>query len=68
MQKNLKTLGVIAILGASLAISGFAIQDVMAANSANKSSFQSAEMELIMASESGMDVGTGQGLLAYASM
>jgi len=37
MQKNLKTLGVIAILGASLAISGFAIQDVMASNGANKS-------------------------------
>ena len=37
MQKNLKLLGVIAILGASLAISGFAFQDVMAANGANKS-------------------------------
>ena len=36
MQKNLKMLSVIAILGATLAISGFAIQDAMAA-SANKS-------------------------------
>jgi hypothetical protein len=68
MQKNLKLLGVIAILGATLAISGFAVQDAMAANSANKSSFQSAEMELIMATSSGMDYGTGQGLLAYSSM
>lgn len=42
MQKNLKVLGAIAILGASLAISGFAIQDVMAA-SANKSVFSTAE-------------------------
>jgi hypothetical protein len=68
MQKNLTTLGVIAILGASLAISGFAIQDVMAANSANKSSFQSETMEVIMAAESGMDEGTGEGVLAYANM
>ena len=68
MQKNLKLLGVIAILGATLAISGIAVQDAMAANSANKTSFQSATMEVIMAAESGMDYGTGEGLLAYASM
>ncbi len=68
MQKNLTTLGVIAILGATLAISGIAIQDAMAANSANKSSFQSETMEVIMAAESGMDQGTGEGILAYASM
>ena len=67
MQKNLKLLGAIAILGATLAISGIAIQDAMAANSANKSSFQSETMELIMASTT-MDLGTGEGLLAYASM
>lgn len=67
MQKNLKLLGVIAILGATLAISGIAIQDAMAANSANKSSFQSETMEVIMAAED-MDQGTGEGLLAYASM
>ncbi len=67
MQKNLKLLGVIAILGATLAISGFAIQDAMAANSANKTSFQSETMEVIMASDI-MDNGTGAGLLAYASM
>jgi hypothetical protein len=36
MQKNLKLLGVIAILGASLAISGFAVQNAMASG-ANKS-------------------------------
>ena len=68
MQKNLKLLGAIAILGAALAISGFAIQDAMAANSANKTSFQSETMEVIMAAESSMDYGTGEGLLAYASM
>lgn len=37
MQKNLKLLGVIAILGASLAISGIVFQDAIAANSSNKS-------------------------------
>ena len=68
MQKNLTTLGVIAILGATLAISGIAIQDAMAANSANKSSFQSETMEVIMAAESGIDQGTGEGILAYATM
>lgn len=67
MQKNLKLLGAIAILGATLAISGVALQDAMAANSANKSSFQSATMELIMA-DANMDSGTGSGLLAHASM
>jgi hypothetical protein len=68
MQKNLTTLGVIAILGASLAISGFAVQDVMAANSANKSSFQSAEMNVIMAQNFGEDLGPGDVPLAFASM
>ncbi len=68
MQKNLKLLGVIAILGATLAISGIAIQDAMAAKSANKTAFQSMEMSVIMATESGLDQGTGDGLLAYASM
>ena len=68
MQKNLKLLGAIVILGATLAISGIAIQDAMAANSANKTSFQSETMEVIMAAESSMDNGTGAGLLAYASM
>jgi hypothetical protein len=67
MQKNLTTLGVIAILGASLAISGFAIQDAMAANSANKSSFDSDTMELIMANDL-VDNDSGNGTLAYASM
>ncbi len=67
MQTNLKLLGVIAILGATLAISGFAIQDAMAANSANKTSFQSMKMEVLMA-DTLMDQGTGEGLLAYASM
>jgi hypothetical protein len=67
MQTNLKLLGAIAILGATLAISGIAIQDAMAANSANKTSFQSMEMSVIMAAED-MDYGTGQGLLAYATM
>ena len=46
MQKNLTTLGVIAILGASLAISGFAIQDVMAA-SANKSVFSTGAPKVL---------------------
>jgi hypothetical protein len=68
MQKNLTTLGVIAILGATLAISGIAIQDAMAANSANKTSFQSMEMSVIMAAESGLEQGSGNGTLAYASM
>jgi len=66
MQKNLKLLGAIAILGASLAISGFAIQDAMAANSANKSSFQSASMEFIFASQSLNE--DGAGVLATATM
>jgi len=67
MQKNLKLLGVIAILGATLAISGIAVQDAMAANSANKTSYQSMEMSVIMAGQSGLDA-TGNGTLAYASM
>jgi len=67
MQKNLKLLGVIAILGATLAISGIAIQDAMAAQSANKTSFESLEMSVIMAAKD-MDYATGEGLLAYASM
>ena len=66
MQKNLKLLGTIAILGATLALSGFAIQDAMAANSANKSSFQSASMEVISVQDT-LDE-TGNGLLASASM
>ena len=68
MQKKLKLLGAIAILGATLAISGIAIQDAMAANSANKTSFQSAEMNVIMATNSGSNVGSGDGILAFASM
>lgn len=68
MQKNLKLLGAIAILGATLAISGIAIQDAMAANSANKTSFQSAEMDLIMAANNGNTDGPGDGILAFASM
>lgn len=66
MQKNLKLLGAITILAATLAISGIALQDAMAAQSANKSSFQSATMEVILASEDMNE--TGAGLLAYASM
>ncbi len=66
MQKNLKLLGAIAILGATLAISGIALQDAMAANSANKSSFQSASMEVISVQET-LDE-TGNGPLAFASM
>jgi hypothetical protein len=50
MQKNLKILGAIAILGASLALSGFAIQDAMAA-SANKSVFSTAEPQTVFSSE-----------------
>ena len=57
MQKNLTTLGVIAILGASLAISGFVIQDVMAAPSANKSAFNSDAPAFI--STSSVDNRTG---------
>ncbi len=68
MQKNLKLLGVMAILGASLAIGGVVFQDAIAANSANKSSFTSAEMNLIMANNLGSDVGSGDGMLAFASM
>jgi hypothetical protein len=68
MQKNLRLLGVIAILGATLAISGVAVQDAIAANSANKSSFQSAEMKTIMAANAGSDLDSGDGILAFASM
>jgi len=53
MQKNLKLLGVIAILGASLAISGFAIQDAMAAGGANKTVYSTNEPVLISGSEGG---------------
>lgn len=67
MQRKLTTLGVFAILGATLALGGFVLQDVTAANSANKSSFQSETMEVIMAAEL-MDSGSGDGTLAYASM
>jgi hypothetical protein len=66
MQTNLKLLGAIAILGATLAISGIALQDAMAANSANKSSFQSATMEVIMASNVMNE--DGAEMLAWASM
>ena len=52
MQKNLKLLGVIAILGASLAISGFVVQDAMAAKSANKSAVYTAEPKVITLAES----------------
>ena len=66
MQKNLKLLGAITILAATLAISGIALQDAMAANSANKSSFQSATMEVIV-NDGDMNT-SGNGTLAYASM
>jgi hypothetical protein len=45
MQKNLKMFSMIAILGASLAISGFLVQDAMA--SANKSVFQTEELNAV---------------------
>jgi hypothetical protein len=60
MQKNLKMLSVIAILGASLAISGFAIQDAMAAG-ANKSIYSTAAPAVLI-------VGDGTGTLAETSM
>ena len=60
MQKNLTTLGVIAILGASLAISGFVIQDAMAAG-ANKTVYSTNEPVVTFESE-------GEELLAYAEM
>lgn len=47
-QKNLKLLGVIAILGASLAISGFAVQDAIAA-SANKTVYDTDSMDTVFA-------------------
>ena len=52
MQKNLKLLGVMAILGASLAISGVVFQDAVATKSANKSAFYTAEPEVITLAES----------------
>ena len=61
MQKNLKLLGVIAILGASLAISGFAIQDAMAAGGANKTVYSTNEPVVISGSDGGV-------LLASAEM
>ena len=60
MQKNLKMLSVIAILGASLAISGFAIQDAMAAG-ANKSIYSTAAPAVLI-------VGDGTGPLAETSI
>ena len=66
MQKNLKLLGAITILAATLAISGIALQDAMAANSANKSSFQSATLAVINGDPEMNDDGVGT--LAYASM
>lgn len=56
MQKNLKVLGAIAILGAAFAISGIAIQDAMAA-SANKSVFTTDAPDVLT-------VGQGNGTLA----
>jgi len=47
MTKNLKLLGVIAILGASLAVSGFVIQDAMAASGANKTAYYTGTTETI---------------------
>ena len=67
MQTNLKLLGAISILGATLAISGIALQDAMAANSANKTSYQSADMTFITAEGSSLD-DTGNDLLAYAEI
>ncbi len=66
MQKNLKLLGAITILAATLAISGIVLQDAMAANSANKSSFQSATLAVINADPEMND--SGDGVLAYANM
>ncbi len=66
MQKNLKLLGAITILAATLAISGIALQDAMAANSANKSSFQSATLAVINGDPEMNEDGVG--ILAYASM
>jgi hypothetical protein len=66
MQRKLTTLGVFAILGATLALGGFVLQDVTAANSANKSSFQSATMEVVLADANMNEDGAGS--LAYASM
>ena len=60
MQKNLKMLSVIAILGATLAISGIAIQDAMAAG-ANKSVYSTAVPEVLI-------VGDGSGTLAETSI
>jgi hypothetical protein len=45
--KNLKLLGVIAILGASLAVSGFVIQDAMAASGANKTAYYTGDTQEI---------------------
>ena len=59
MQKNLKMLSVIAILGASLAISGIAVQDVMA--SANKSVYSTAAPAVLI-------VGDGNGVLAETTI
>jgi len=56
MQKNLKMLSVIAILGATLAISGIAIQDAMAA-SANKSVYSTSAPAVLT-------IGDGNGTLA----
>ena len=56
MQKNLKMLSVIAIVGATLAISGFAIQDAMAA-SANKSVYSTTAPAVLT-------IGDGSGTLA----
>ncbi len=55
MYKNLKMFSIIAILGASLAVSGFVVQDAMA--SANKSVYSTEEMTTVFESE-------GESLLA----
>ena len=47
MHKNLKMFSMIAILGASLAVSGILVQDAMAANSANKSVYSTDEPNAI---------------------
>jgi hypothetical protein len=67
MQKNLKLLGAIAILGATLAISGFAIQDAMAA-SANKSVFSTEEPKVLFEQASTQGVPVNGTVIAETTM
>jgi hypothetical protein len=67
MQKNLTTLGVIAILGASLAISGFVIQDAMAAG-ANKSVFSTDEPQVLFEQASTQGVSVNGTVIAQITM